>query len=43
MAMYIHFRKQTKYVVKLMNGNLRDIADKNAENQDIECSLSINN
>jgi len=41
MAMYIHFRKQTKYVVKLMNGNLRDIADRNTENQEKEYALSI--
>ncbi len=43
MAMYIHFRKQTDYIVKLMNGNLREIADGNTENQEIECSVSIKN
>jgi len=26
MAMYIHFRKQTKYIVKLMNRNVRENA-----------------
>ncbi|UCE65037.1 MAG: DUF4070 domain-containing protein [Candidatus Zixiibacteriota bacterium] len=43
MAMYIHFRKQTRYIVKLMNGNLKDIADRKTENQDVKYSLSIEN
>jgi radical SAM superfamily enzyme YgiQ (UPF0313 family) len=43
MAMYIHFRKQTGYIVKLMNGNLRDIEEKNTKNKEIEYSLSIKN
>lgn len=43
MAMYIHFRKQTKYIVKLMNGNLKDIAESKTKNQELECLISIKN
>ncbi|UCC79374.1 MAG: B12-binding domain-containing radical SAM protein [Candidatus Zixiibacteriota bacterium] len=43
MAMYIHFRKQTEYIVRLMNGNLKDIAVRDTEDQHIEFSLSSKN
>jgi radical SAM superfamily enzyme YgiQ (UPF0313 family) len=43
MAMYIHFRKQTEFIINLMNGKLRDIADDNAEIHKFEYAHSIKN